>query len=275
MERTVYLLVAYDGTDFHGWQSQPGVRTVQTDLEAAVQRVVRHPVNLIGCGRTDTGVHAAGHVDSFTTTCTIPADRLRHAIGSRLEDDLAILHVRDVHPEFNARRSAVSKLYRYRIHNRQTRPVEQATQRYAYHYWHDLDVERMRAAACYFIGEMDFTAMTPARTIRESMVREVIRCRVERYLDEIRIDVEGTGFLYRQVRNMVGTLIEVGRGRWNPEYVGELLANRDRSSTARTAPGHGLCLRWVRYPPHLLRDPASNPGLADEEPEHDGKRASV
>ena len=253
MLRTIYLLVAYDGTDFHGWQNQPGWRTVQSVLEQSLRRVVRHDLEVIGCGRTDAGVHAAGHVNSFTTTCEIPVDRLRHAIGSRLPEDIAIVDVRHVHPTFSARRSAISKLYRYRIHNARGRPVERRTQRSTYHYWHPLDVERMQAAARHFVGEKDFRAMTPKRTIRESMVRDVLRCDIERHHAEVRIDVEGTGFLYNQVRNMVGTLVEVGRGYWRPEHVAEILDSRDRSNAGPTAPARGLCLQWVRYPPQVLR----------------------
>ena len=263
MLRTIYLLVAYDGTDFHGWQSQPGQRTVQSILEESLRRVVRHELEVIGCGRTDAGVHAAGHVDSFTTTCEIPVDRLRLAIGSRLPEDIAIIDVRNVKATFDARGSAISKLYRYRIHNARGRPVERRTQRYTYHFWQSLDLERMREAARYFVGEKDFTAMTPKRTVRESMVRRVLRCDVERHHPEVRIDVEGTGFLYNQVRNMVGTLVEVGRGNWKPEDVGEILASRNRSNAGPTAPARGLCLQWVRYPADVLR-PADHVATGDQ-----------
>ena len=259
MVRNIYMLAAYDGTDFHGWQNQPGQRTVQGLLEEAIRRVVRHNLELIGCGRTDAGVHAAGHVSNFSTTCAIPNDRLRHAIGSRLPTDLAILDVRDVHPAFNARRSAISKLYRYRVHNANRRPVERKTQRHTYHFWHRLDVDRMAEAARHFVGEMDFTAMTPKGAVRESMVRAVLRCDVERYLNEVRIDVEGTGFLYNQVRNMVGTLLEIGRGHWEPDAVVGILDGRDRSAAGPTAPAQGLCLQWVRYPPEHLRPPGDDP----------------
>jgi len=124
----MYMLIAYDGTDFHGWQDQVGVRTVQAELEEALRRVVRHPVSLIGSGRTDAGVHAAGHVNSFVTTCPIPDERFRHAIGSRLPQDLSIIALREAAPEFDARRDAISKLYRYRIYNTRRRPVQRIGQ---------------------------------------------------------------------------------------------------------------------------------------------------
>ena len=253
MERNLKLLLAYDGTDFHGWQTQPGLRTVQTVVEQAIRRVVRHQVQLIASGRTDAGVHAAGQVANFHTTCAIPADRLCRAIGSRLPKDVSLEAVSEVAGEFHATRSAVSKLYCYRIHAASHRPVSQLAQRQTYHFWQPLDVERTRAAAMHFLGEQDFAAMATKGAERETTVRTVLRCEVERFWDEIRISVEGTGFLYNQVRNMVGTLIEVGRGHWAPLRVAEILAGGSRQAAGPTAPARGLSLRWVRYPGRLLR----------------------
>jgi len=254
VERTIALWVAYDGTEFHGWQNQPELRTVQSVLEQALRRVVRHQVDLLGSGRTDTGVHAAGHVSSFRTTCDLDVERFRHAVGSRLPKDVSIIGVRHVHSDFHATRSAISKLYRYRIHNAPGRPVESATHGHTYHFWESLDVERMREGARHFIGEKDFAAMAgKGGNVRETTVRTVLRCGVERHRDEIRIDVEGTGFLYKQVRTMVGTLINVGRGQWAPQRVAEVLAGAERSDAGPTVPARGLCLRWVKYPARLLR----------------------
>jgi len=251
--RNVRFVIAYDGTDFHGWQSQPGLRTVQGLIEQAARRAVRHQVELIGSGRTDAGVHAAGQVANFSTDCRIPAEKLGRAIGSRLSKDMCILDVRDVSLAFHSTRSTISKLYRYRIHNARHRPVTRCTQRQTYHFWQKLDLDRMRAGARHFIGRMDFAAMASKGSERETTVRTVLRCEVERSYDEVRIDVEGVGFLYNQVRNMVGTLVEVGRGHWAPERVGEILASRDRRTAGPTAPARGLCLQWVRYPARLLR----------------------
>ena len=257
MIRTIAMHVAYDGTGFYGWQDQPELRTVQSVLEQAVRRAVRHQVALTGSGRTDRGVHAAGHVSSLFTTNELVADRLRHSIGARLPKDLSVVHLREVRGDFHATRSAVSKLYRYRIHNTSGRPVEAQTQRYVYHYWHHLDEGAMREAARYFVGKHDFAAMAGKGAPRLTTVRTIYRCDVERRFSEVRIDVEGDGFLYKQVRNMVGTLIDVGRGHWPPERVGEILASADRSKAGPTAPPRGLCLQWVRYPGALLQpDPA-------------------
>ena len=252
VERNLKLLIAYDGTRFHGWQHQPGMDTIQGTLEQVARRVLRHNVEVAGSGRTDAGVHAAGQVASVLTSSSIPAYNVMRAVGSRLPEDISLREVVDVSLAFHARRSAESKLYRYRIHNRSGRPVEHLRHRHCYHYWHALDVARMRAAARHFVGRMDFSAMATAGCVRDSMVRTVLRCDVTRHYDEIAIDVEGEGFLYNQVRNMVGTLIEVGRGRWEPERVKGILESRARKEAGPTAPAHGLCLQWVRYPPDLL-----------------------
>ena len=255
MKRKLLLRIAYDGTDFHGWQTQRGVRTVQAELESALRRVVRHEVSLAGSGRTDAGVHAAGQVAACVSTCTLDTDRLRRALGARLAPDLSINDLREVHPDFDARRRAISKLYRYRIHAAPHRSVSRNAQRYAYHVWDPLDEEKMRQAANHFVGTHDFTSMAAVASSAESKVRTVLRCDVERHLDEIRIDVEGTGFLYRQVRTMVGTLLSVGWGRWEPDQVVDILASRDRAKAGPTAPAHGLCLQWVRYPAEFLLPP--------------------
>jgi len=256
MQRNLRLVIAYDGTDFHGWQRQPGLRTVQSEIESAAMRIVRHPLTIQGSGRTDAGVHARGQSANFATTCDIPVENIRRAIQSRLPDDVSVHRADEVHPEFDASRSAQSKLYRYRIHNGVDRPVDRHAQRHAYHCWFPLDVERMRDAARHFVGEYDYSAFAGAGCVRESYVRRVLRCEVHRQLDEVRVDVEGTGFLYNQVRIMVGTLIEIGRGHWPTECLPEIIASRDRRRAGPTAPPHGLCLEWVRYPPESLRPPA-------------------
>lgn len=253
MERNIKLIIAYDGTDFCGWQMQPGMRTVQGVLSDVAQRVLRHPISIRGSGRTDSGVHATGQVANLRTTHTMPAANMALAIGSRLPFDMSIVDASEVHGDFDAIRSSVSKLYRYRIFNTASRPVERHQLRYVYHYWHSLDTDLMRDAARHFVGEMDFSAMASSGCVRETMVRRVLRCDVHRHGDEVRVDVEGTGFLYNQVRNMTGTLIDIGRRRWPPDALIDMLASRDRRNAGPTAPPEGLCLRWVRYPAHLLR----------------------
>jgi len=246
------LKVAYDGTDFHGWQRQGDYRTVQGVMEDVLRHVVRHPVKLTGCGRTDAGVHAVGHIENFRTTFAHDADKLMRALTSRLPYDLAVVDASYVSDDFHANRSAISKLYRYRVFNSPIRPVSQLSQRYVNHYHRRLDIESMQRAAKFLIGSHDFTSMANTRGKRETMIRTILKCDVTRAGDEILIDVEGTGFLYNQVRIMAGTLIEAGHGRWEPEEMLDLLNLKDRTKTGFTAPAHGLCLQWVKYPEELL-----------------------
>lgn len=253
-QRTIKMVIAYDGTDFCGWQRQPGQRTVQDEIEQVLRRVVRHPLSIHGAGRTDSGVHAAGQVAHLLTTATIPAFNLLRAVRSRLPEDISLVRVTEVPAAFHATQSAVSKLYRYRIWNDRTKPVEHLLQRYTHHYWKDLDVSKMQEAARCFLGHQDFAAMgSKGGKPRRTTWRTVFRCDVYRHYREVRIDVEGSGFLYNMVRNMVGTLIEVGRGYRPPEWVLEVLASKDRSNAGQTSPPNGLCMQWVKYVPGLWR----------------------
>ncbi|MCG3129079.1 MAG: tRNA pseudouridine synthase A [Phycisphaerae bacterium] len=247
MERIVRLTIAYDGTDFHGWQRQPGRRTVQEELENVARRVCGHALDASGAGRTDSGVHAAGQVVHFATTTRIPTENLAHALGHRLPPDIAIIHAADAPADFHASRSAKSKLYRYRIYHGPTPPVDARLQRYAFHCWTRLEDERLRAAAGLLIGRHDFAGFASQGSPRATTVRTISRVDVRRVGREVLIDVAGDGFLYRQVRNMVGTLLEIARGHWPEERISEVLASGDRRLAGPTAAARGLCLQWVRY----------------------------
>lgn len=247
MMRNLMLTLAYDGTDFHGWQFQPGERTVQDCLEQALRRTLRHRVSLLGCSRTDSGVHAAGYVANLYTTSSAPDIGLTRSIGSRLPKDMALIHLTDVPLTFHATLSAVSKLYRYRIHNAPGRPCERLAQRSTYHCWQPLDIDAMRRAAVHWVGRHDFSSFASAGNKRQSNVRSIHRIEIHRTGREIGIDVEGDGFLYKQVRNMVGTLLEIGRGLWDADRAGPLLEAKDRTKAGPTAPARGLTLQWVRY----------------------------
>jgi len=259
MWRTIQLVIAYDGGPFHGWQTQPGQSTVQEIIKHAACRVLKHPISLVGAGRTDARVHALGQVAHLKTNRNIPPYNLVRAIGGRIPKEISIVRARHVHPDFHATTSAISKQYRYRIHNRSEPPANNHTHDFTYHCWTPLDVDRMRRAARAFVGTHNFLAMASKSKSRprQSYVRTVLRVDVMRRFDEVIVAVEGTGFLYNQVRNMVGTLIEVGRGYWSPEKVADILASKKRANAGPTAPAHGLCLAWVRYPPHLLRVPTN------------------
>ncbi|MCK4850314.1 MAG: tRNA pseudouridine(38-40) synthase TruA [Phycisphaerae bacterium] len=244
--RNIKLIIAYDGSNYHGWQIQSAdLPTVQGLLKSAIQRVVRHPIILHGTSRTDAGVHAVGQVANFQTDCQIPADRIRLAVNSRCPADITIRYACEVPEDFHAGFSAKSKLYRYRIYNASGRPVELVNK--CYHYWRQLDVAKMSQAADVLLGRHDFAAFASSSDRRATTERELFRCEVYRHAHEVIIEIEGDGFLYNMVRNIVGTLLEIGRGHWPVERIAEILASRDRQQAGPTAPSAGLTLIWVKY----------------------------
>lgn len=248
MLRRLRLVLAYDGTEFHGWQRQAGVRTVQEVLEDVLRHVLRHPVQVAGASRTDAGVHALRQVAAVTTNVGMPNENLLRAIGHRLPPDVALVHVADAAGGFHPSRDALGKLYRYRIYNSPQRPVSSLCGRYTWHVWYPLDSARLREAAGLFVGRHDFAGFASAGSPRETTVRTIRRVGMRRRGRELAVDVEGDGFLYRQVRNMVGALVEVARGHWPMERLARLLQVGDRSLAGPTAPPQGLHLQWVRYP---------------------------
>lgn len=260
--RILVITLAYRGAGFHGWQIQPGLRTAQGELTDALQRLLRHPVIVHGASRTDAGVHAQGQVASLRTESTIPLLKLRRALADRLPDDMALVRIDEAPVEFHASRRALEKLYRYRIHNHHDRPSERLDEQVTWHHWHPLDTERMRAAARLLTGTHDFAGFESAGgQPRRTTVRTISRFDVRRLFRQVILDIAGDGFLYNQVRNMAGTLVEIGRGHWPVERISEILTMRDRRLAGPTAPPQGLCLQWVRYDPWPL-SPASNKSTA-------------
>ncbi len=245
--RNIKLVVAYNGSAYHGWQRQvQGLATVQQCVEEAASEVVRHRVIVFVTGRTDAGVHAAGQVANFyTTNLAIPTMGLRRAMNSRLPGDIAIISAEDVPEDFHASRSATGKTYRYRIHVGPLRPVMHHEQ--VYHYYRTLEVAKMRDAACRLIGTHDFRGFATTSDKRKTTVRTIFRCDVTEVGEEIRVTVHGDGFLYNMVRNIVGTLIEIGRGRWPADRIDRILATCDRSEAGFTAPAQGLSLLSVHF----------------------------
>jgi tRNA pseudouridine38-40 synthase len=223
---------------------------VQREIELVAQRVVGRPVSLTAASRTDAGVHARGQVANLISPATLPVENLRRAIGGRLPADVALYHAAEVAPDFHAGRDAIGKLYRYRIHNATARPVAGLAAPYAWHVWVPLDLDRMRAAAALMVGTHDFAGFASKGSPRESTVRTISQIGIRTLYQDVLIDVAGDGFLYNQVRNMVGTLYEIGRGHWPPQRVQEIIASCDRANAGPTAPPHGLCLQWVRYRHH-------------------------
>lgn len=247
-ERTFRLVLEYDGTDFEGWQTQSGeraARTVQGTLEQALTELARGPVRLRGAGRTDSGVHAMGQVASARFVGRLGAQDLLRALNGRLPGDLSVLAVDEVPADWDALREARGKHYRYQIWNGRLRSPLRARR------WtwlaEELDLEAMALAAREFVGRHDFAAFQGAGSPTKTTVRLVESFEIEgRAGHEIRMDVRGEGFLRHMVRNLAGTLIEVGRGRWSLAEVREILASRDRARAGPTAPAVGLSLVAVR-----------------------------
>ena len=241
----IKLTISYDGAGYHGWQVQPHVPTVQGVLKAAIERVVHHPVNLHGASRTDAGVHAEGQVANFNTDRKLPAKKIGLAINSRCPKDICILRAVEVPDDFHASRDAKAKLYRYRIHNATDKPVHLIGK--IYHYWRELDVQKMTEAAGVLVGSHDFVGFAASSDKRASTIRQICRLEVYRKNPQVIFEVEGDGFLYNMVRNIVGTLLEIGRGHWSVERVSEILSTCDRRLAGPTVPAAGLTLMCVKY----------------------------
>ena len=253
------LTIAYRGTRYHGWQRQPanefykgpslaegeGIPTIQETVARAVVDVVRHPITLVGSSRTDGGVHAKGQVAHFDTDQTqIPPEGMRRGINSRLPADILIRSIDPVPDSFDAIGSTLSKRYQYFIWNAEDRSP--FFPELAWHRWQTLDVIAMRQAAGHFVGEHDFASFAKPGHGRENTVRRVISCDVSRRGAMLVIGVEGAGFLWNQVRIMVGTLVEVGYGKYAPDQIRQMLAAKDRQAAGPTAPPEGLYLQWIK-----------------------------
>jgi len=241
--RVIRLTVAYDGTDFCGWQSQPGERTVQGEVEQALAKLAGKRIPIVGAGRTDAGVHARGQVASFRAELHLEDDELRHALNALLFGDVRVVSVRRAPAGFEARKSAKSKIYRYRIVN--APQVSPFLLRYVLHWPGPLDFKRMAEAARLFKRRADFTAFSSNRLLRP--VRRVMRSELRKRGREIIYTIEADGFLRYMVRTIVGTLLEVGRGKVEPSMIEELFVRKKRTLASPTAPAKGLCLIKVVY----------------------------
>lgn len=245
--RRFALGVEYDGTDFLGWQAQRTGRTVQSVLESAVSRVAAGPVRLRAAGRTDTGVHAAQQVAHFDTPAVRTDRQWLLGINTNLPEDVSVQWVREVGPEFDARKSAVSRRYCYLI--RQAAYPSALARRRTWWVRDQLDRAAMTAATTRLLGEQDFSAFRAAGCQSNTPMRCLIRVSIRTCGELLAIDFTANAFLYHMVRNIVGLLVEIGKSRRPPEWAAEILAGRDRRLVPATAPAAGLCLVDVSYPP--------------------------
>ena len=249
------MIVAYDGTDFHGWQTQnrPGktsLRTVQEVMEKAVTTVVREPITIIGASRTDSGVHSNGQVATFASTNEISPEKLLMGINSWLPDDVQVRKIEPTHDSFNPIDDCVSKGYRYQLAHGCSNPLRKPLfdRRFTAHTAFTLDDSLMNRGAKFFMGEHDFIGFTKLNHGRESTIRRIDQCTVQSIEDgRIAIDISGAGFLWNMVRIISGTLLEVGRGKFKPEEIQNIIATRDRKAAGKTLPAHGLSLEWVSF----------------------------
>ena len=240
-------VVEYDGTDYHGWQLQKDLPTIQGSIESALGRILGTPTRVHGAGRTDAGVHALGQVAHFSADWSHSVEELRKGCNAMLPADIVLKKLESAGDDFHARHSARSKTYWYQIINQ---PVRSPLKRlYAWHVPHQLELELMNSAASYLIGSHNFAAFGSPTDGTPSTVREVLEARWEmmKSSGSIRFVIRGTGFLRYMVRSLVGTLVLVGKRKIMPEDFSEILKSCDRSLSGPTAPAHGLCLVHVDY----------------------------
>ena len=245
--RNFKLILSYDGSDFHGWQTQPGFRTVQETMETALAKLTGEKIRVNASGRTDTGVHAVGQVANFRSETRIAAPDLVRAVNAHLPDDIVVREAADMPEAFDANRDAKRKLYRYVIHDGAVPDL--FMRRYCCHVKRRLDAAAMARAAAVLRGRHDFHSFETDWPNRMSSVRTITHLAVNRMGDWIWLDVEADGFLYNMVRAIAGTLMNVGRGYWPESQVAAILNAEDRTQAGPTAPAQGLFLMRVTYSP--------------------------
>lgn len=243
--KRVKLTVAYDGTNYCGWQVQPNGITIESELNKHLSELLGEEIKVIGASRTDAGVHARGNVAVFDTSARMPAERISYAMNTRLPEDIRIQESCEVAADFHPRFCNTEKMYEYKICNRKF--PDPCSRLYSLFYYWDLDVERMQRAADYLVGTHDFTSFCTNKPEVTDRVRTIYSLDVSRDGDMVTVRVRGNGFLYNMVRIIVGTLLRVGSRMMEPEEIPEILAARDRSRAGDTARPQGLTLVEINY----------------------------
>ena len=243
--KKVKLVVAYDGTNYCGWQIQPNGVTIEQKLNEALTQLLGEDIKVTGASRTDAGVHSLGNVCVFETSSRMPAEKISFALNQRLPEDIVVQSSCEVDESFHPRFSKSKKTYEYRMLNRKMRMPTRRLDTYFFHY--ELDVAAMQKAAGYLVGEHDFKSFCAANAQSETTIRTIYSCEVSKKEDIITIRVTGNGFLYNMVRIIAGTLIKVGNGDYKPEDMEEILDACDRSKAGPTAPAHGLTMIGLEY----------------------------
>ena len=241
--KRVRLTVAYDGTNYHGWQIQNNGITIESELNRCLSELLHEEIHVIGASRTDSGVHALGNIAVFDTDARIPGEKISYALNQRLPEDIRIQHSEEVASDWHPRHVESRKTYEYRIYRSEfPMPVKRL---YSYFTYRSLQVEVMREAAEYLVGEHDFKSFCQTGAQVETTVRTIYALDVLEQEADLVVRVCGNGFLYNMVRIIAGTLLEIGEGKYLPEKMKEILERRDRSAAGPTAPAQGLTL--VKY----------------------------
>ena len=246
MKKRIKLVVAYDGTNYCGWQVQPNGETIEGVLNRELSSLLGENIKVTGTSRTDSGVHSLGNVAVFDTDTRIPPEKISYALNIRLPEDIVVQDSCEVAPDFHPRHCNSRKTYEYRILNRRFAMPTRRLDTYFYH--RPLDVERMQQAARYLKGTHDFKSFCSVNTVVEDTVRTIYTLQVIKDADDIiTIRVQGSGFLYNMVRILAGTLIQVGIGAMEPEQMTEILEAKDRSASGPTAPAQGLTMMGIEF----------------------------
>ena len=242
--RNLKITIQYNGSNYCGWQKQPNSLGIQGTIEKAIYEITKENVKITGSGRTDAGVHALGQVANFKIQSSIPTDRIPKAINAKLPKDIVIIDCEEVNEDFHSRYSANSKTYRYMIYNSQYRsPIYKDI---SYQVKYDLDLDKIEREAKFLIGEYDFKGFMSSGSSVTDTVRTIYDIKIKEEEGLIILEITGNGFLYNMVRIIVGTLVDIGRGRID-KSLKEIIQSKDRGESGHTAPAHGLFLKKVDY----------------------------